>query len=86
MDIFSAACIAGVAAFALLFLLAVVRQLLFIGRPNEVLVISGKKRTLDDGTVVGYRLPRNIKITAVGFRVRRVKINTDLFERCGCRS
>ena len=53
--IISAVCISGVIAIGLLFLLAIVRQLLFIGRPNEVLVISGKKRTLTDGTVVGYR-------------------------------
>lgn len=53
--IISAACIAGAIAIAMLFMLAVVRQLLFIGRPNEVLVISGKKRKLADGTIVGYR-------------------------------
>ncbi|MEC7984079.1 MAG: SPFH domain-containing protein [Myxococcota bacterium] len=55
VELLTAICIAGSIAIGLLFLLAIVRQLLFIGRPNEVLVISGKKRVLSDGSTVGYR-------------------------------
>ncbi|MFZ5477784.1 MAG: flotillin family protein [Myxococcota bacterium] len=46
---------AGV-AFALLLLVAFVRMFLFICRPNEVLIFSGRKRALADGTEVGYRV------------------------------
>ena len=46
--------IAGCLAGAILILLTVVRSMLFIGRPNEILVISGKSSKLEDGTKVGY--------------------------------
>jgi flotillin len=46
---------AGIAV-ALLVLYIVVRKLLFICRPNEVLIISGRRRRLADGTSVGYRV------------------------------
>ena len=41
-------------AVGLLMTIGVARQLLFIGKPNEILVISGKKSKLSDGTPVGY--------------------------------
>ncbi len=39
----------------LLMLVAIARQFLFIGRPNEVLIFSGRSRKLADGSEVGYR-------------------------------
>lgn len=39
----------------LLGLLALFKQFLLIARPNEVLVFSGRTRTLTDGTEIGYR-------------------------------
>ena len=39
----------------LLFTLAVFKQFLLIGKPNEVLVFSGRTRRLADGSEVGYR-------------------------------
>ena len=39
-----------------LVLVAVVRKLLFIARPNEALVFSGKSHTTPDGTTLGYRI------------------------------
>lgn len=39
----------------LLFILAVFKQFLLIGKPNEVLVFSGRTRRLADGSEVGYR-------------------------------
>ena len=41
-------------AIGLLMAIGVARQLLFIGKPNEILVISGKSSQLTDGTSVGY--------------------------------
>jgi flotillin len=46
--------IAGALAALLILTLTVVRQMLFIGKPNEILVISGKSSTLEDGSKVGY--------------------------------
>ena len=39
----------------LLFILALFKQFLLIGKPNEVLVFSGRTRKLADGSEVGYR-------------------------------
>ena len=39
----------------LLVILAVFKQFLLIGKPNEVLVFSGRTRKLADGSEVGYR-------------------------------
>jgi flotillin len=39
----------------LLVLIALAKQFLFIGRPNEVLVFSGRERQLGDGSKIGYR-------------------------------
>ncbi len=38
-----------------LLLVAIARQFLFIGRPNEVLIFSGRRRQLADGSAIGYR-------------------------------
>src|SRR5262245_52638044 len=38
--------------------LAIVRGLLYICRPNEALIFSGRKHRLPDGTEVGYRVVR----------------------------
>lgn len=46
--------IAGLLAGVILLTLSIVRQMLFIGKPNEILVISGKSSTLEDGSTVGY--------------------------------
>ena len=32
------------------------KQFLFVGRPNELLIFSGRKHALPDGTTVGYRV------------------------------
>jgi flotillin len=50
--------IGGVAAAVavLLVLMIVYRYLLRICRPNEILIFSGRKHTLPDGKVVGYRV------------------------------
>jgi flotillin len=48
-------CTGGSIGVGLLFVLALFKQFLFIGKPNEVLVFSGRSRTLADGSSVGYR-------------------------------
>ncbi len=50
--------VGGIAAFAgvaLLFLFFLLKKFLYICRPNEVLIFSGRRRTLEDGTTVGFR-------------------------------
>ena len=44
----------GIAA-GVMVVIAILKQFLIIGRPNELLVFSGAKRTLADGSEVGYR-------------------------------
>ncbi len=50
--------LAGIGVFAAFFILLVISKLLLICHPNEVIVLSGRKRTLPSGDVVGYRLIR----------------------------
>jgi flotillin len=42
----------------LLLVLFFVKSFLIIGRPNELLVFSGRQRTLEDGSQVGFRIIR----------------------------
>jgi flotillin len=48
----------GVGALALLALVIFVKANIVICQPNEVVIISGRKRRAKDGSVVGYRLIR----------------------------
>ncbi len=48
----------GLGALALLLILVFIKANMIICHPNEVLVLSGRKRKLPDGTVVGYRIIR----------------------------
>jgi flotillin len=49
-------CGAGAAAGVLGFVVLIVKQFLFICSPYEVLIFSGRKRQLQDGGTVGYRI------------------------------
>ena len=49
----SVAVVVGVAIF-----IAILRQFLFICRPNEILIFSGRKHHLPDGSSVGYKVVR----------------------------
>jgi flotillin len=55
-DLIYALTIAAALGFGLLFAVGIVRQFLFICRPDEVLIFSGRKRTTADGSEVGYRV------------------------------
>jgi flotillin len=48
----------GSSLAVLLAVIVVMKTFLMIGRPNEVLVFSGRKAKLHDGTVVGFRVVR----------------------------
>jgi flotillin len=55
-QLISALCLAAGAGFGLLMLVAIIKQFLFICRPDEVMIFSGRKRTMADGSELGYRL------------------------------
>ena len=46
---------AALAGVSLLFIFFLLKKFLFICRPNEVLIFSGRRRLLEDGTYVGFR-------------------------------
>lgn len=49
-------CVAAGLGFGLLLMIAIIKQFVFICRPDEVLIFSGRKREMADGSEVGYRL------------------------------
>jgi len=58
----------GLALIAMLVILAFIKANLRICHPNEILVFSGRKRRLKDGTEVGYRIikgGRGLKIPII---------------------
>lgn len=58
----------AIAIFAILLILAFIKANLRICHPNEILVFSGRKRKLKDGTEVGYRVikgGRGLKIPII---------------------
>ncbi|MEZ4459938.1 MAG: SPFH domain-containing protein [bacterium] len=58
------------AVIAVLVGFAIIKSFLFVGRPNEVLIFSGRDHRLPDGSTVGYRLVRG------GWAVRRPVLET----------
>ncbi len=48
----------GIALFAVIVIMIAISRLLLICHPNEVIVLSGRKRKMPDGSTVGYRLIR----------------------------
>lgn len=51
----STICASLAAAIGILIFIGIAKQFLFIGRPNELLVFSGRKRKLANGNEIGYR-------------------------------
>jgi flotillin len=49
---------AGAVVVAMALGLSIVRRLLYICRPNEILIFSGRKHELADGSTVGYKVVR----------------------------
>jgi flotillin len=54
----TAAAIGGGIVVSIFLLIIFVKSFLIIGRPNELLIFSGRTRTLKDGTKVGWRVVR----------------------------
>ncbi len=52
---------------ALMVLVVVLKQFLYVGRPNEILIFSGRDRIREDGSHVGFR-------TVIGGRTVRIPI------------
>ena len=48
----------GIAFIAVIVIMVAISRLLLICHPNEVIILSGRKRKLSDGTFVGYRIIR----------------------------
>ena len=56
MEIAAVLIIAGIFIGSLLFIIFMIKNFMFICRPHEILIFSGRKRTLADGAQVGYRV------------------------------
>lgn len=50
--------LAVVGSVAVIIILVIISKLLLIAHPNEVIILSGRKRKLDNGETVGYRTIR----------------------------
>ena len=48
----------GVGALAFVALLLVIKNVLYVCQPNEVLIFSGRRRETQDGKIYGYRIIR----------------------------
>lgn len=49
-------CLGIFAGLAVIMMVTMVKQFIYVCRPNEILIFSGREHTLPDGTVVGYRV------------------------------
>ncbi|MCI0514565.1 flotillin [candidate division KSB1 bacterium] len=47
-----------IATFAIMTIIVLINRFLIICHPNEIVILSGRKRVLPDGSIVGYRLIR----------------------------
>ncbi len=56
MEPFAFLCIGMAAGLAMVVLVFAAKQFLFVGRPNELLIFSGRQYQLTDGSSVGYRV------------------------------
>ena len=70
--------LAVIIVFAILFVMFAVSRLLLISQPNEVVVLSGRKRRLPDGTIVGYRIIRGGRALRIPFleKASRMSLET----------
>lgn len=56
MDVTVLLVLAAIVVVSLVTITKAISRLLLISQPNEVIILSGRKRILADGTVVGYRI------------------------------
>ena len=72
------AALGGVTLGLAIALIYLVRSLIIIGLPNEIVVISGRRRTLEDGREIGYRVlhgGRTLRIPIIE-KVSRIDVST----------
>ena len=48
----------GIGAFAVLIIIIFLKSNIVLCQPNEVLILAGKQRRQEDGSVIGYRVIR----------------------------
>lgn len=69
--------LAVIVLIAALIVLRVVAKLLLIAQPNEVIILSGRRRTLPDNSVVGYRMIRGGRALRIPFLERAAKMTLE---------
>ena len=77
-DFFTVVVATGGVLAVLAVVFSIVTSMMYICRPNEVLIVSGRKRTLPDGTVVGNTAVfggRVLKLPAVE-QIQRLDLTT----------
>jgi flotillin len=67
-----------VAVLAMITILIVIKNLLLISQPNEVIILSGRKRKIASGAIVGYRIIRGGRALRMPFleKASRMSLQT----------
>lgn len=66
-----------IALFAIVVIMITISRLLLICHPNEVIILSGRKRTLADGGIVGYRMIRGGRAIRVPLIERAARMSLE---------
>lgn len=67
----------GVALGAIFIILIAISRLLLIAQPNEVVILSGRRRELPDGSIVGYRIIRGGRALRIPFLEKAAKMSLE---------
>lgn len=67
----------GVALGAIFIILIAISRLLLIAQPNEVVILSGRRRELPDGSIVGYRIIRGGRAMRIPFLEKAAKMSLE---------
>lgn len=67
----------GIILVALIVILMAISKLLLIAQPNEVIVLSGRKRRTSDGSTVGYRIIRGGRALRVPFLEKAARMTLE---------
>ncbi|MCZ7555159.1 MAG: SPFH domain-containing protein [Bacteroidia bacterium] len=67
----------GIAVFAIIVIMITISRLLLICHPNEVIILSGRKRRLADGSMVGYRMIRGGRAIRVPLIERAARMSLE---------
>ncbi len=70
--------LAGIGALAIVVIIITISRLLLIAQPNEVIVLSGRKRKTNNGEIVGYRMIRGGRALKIPLleKAARMSLNT----------